>query len=312
MIRVVGLPHIESRYTGDWSKMLHKYMLYYHKGEPITYYSTAESYDILPTEFLDYGIYYKFIFDLLKVVVDEVEDNDTIFFFDGETAGVEAFEYIRKMSKMNLKIKTFWHAGTYDEYDLTAIRGVRGKNFELGWFDISDKIYVSSQFHKDLIVEKRDVDKDKVIVTGNPLDLSRFEDGSKVEKSYDIMFAGRLVPEKGYDIVKELREKGINITSSMEHKWSKRTFYFNLARSKVLFSPSKQDMFATACMEALASNVPVLVPNTKNYESIIPERYRYNNLEDIDWSNVSKLATGYERKIVTKYSYEKVMGEWFK
>ena len=311
MIYVITLPSIETRYTGQWYKWMWSYVDST-KRQDIRVMGDNLAIKIPPTEFLDFRQYYFKVYPFLMATIKVIKSGDTVFFMDGETAGVEAFEYIRKMENIKVDIRTFWHSGTYDKYDLTAIRGVHGENFERGWFDITDKIYVSSDFHKRLLVESRGVEKEKIIVTGNPLDLNLFSDGTKTIKTNNVMYAGRLVPEKGYDIVKELRKKRIDITVSLENKWDKKRFYEELAASKVLFSPSKQDMFATACMEAFGSNVPVLVPDIENYKEIIPERYRYKKLEDIDWNNLEKLSTGNERKLVEKFQYEKVMEEWFK
>lgn len=311
MIHVVTLPSIDTRYTAQWYKWLLSWRRDNERRD-IAIYGDDKEYVIPPTEFLDYRQYYMYVLPQLRKIVESLHSGDTIFFMDGETGGVEIFEYIRKMSKLDITINTFWHSGTYDKYDLTAKRGVQGEYFEKGWFNITDKIFVSSEYHKQLLRLKRDVPLSKIEVTGNPLDLRAFEDGTQTEKKYEIIFAGRKVKEKGYDIVQHLiKKEKLPIVCSLDMGWNKKQFYHALAQSKVLFSPAQQDMFATAVMEAFGSNIPVLVPNTPQYRAIVPERYIYDDWKYIDWSSIEDLGTGEERKLVEKYDYNKVFERWF-
>ncbi len=313
MIFVVSLPSIESRYTGQWKEWVSKYA----KDNPeknIVLMGNDTEYRIPPTEFLSFRDYYSYVFPLLSSVVKEVSNGDIVFFMDGETAGVEAFEYLRKMEGINVEIRTFWHSGTYDTNDLTFKRHVNGADFERGWFNIADKIYVGSSFHKEMILKQRAIDDEsKIIVSGNPLDVKELDAISKNKGSkHSIVFAGRLVSEKGYDIVKKLRaEKGLDILATMEHNFSKSEYYSILSNADVLFHPSKQDTFCIACMEAFGLGTPILVPDTPVYRSLIPSRYRYKDLDDIDWGGLSKLRSGYEKSLVAKYDYRIVMDEWF-
>jgi len=311
MYHVITLPSIDTRYTAQWYEWLIRWRRDYGRRD-VLIYGDNKPHVVRPTEFLDYRDYYHYVLPLMDKMMDNLDSGDVVFFFDGETAGIEMIEYIRKMEGIDIELRTFWHSGTYDKYDLTAVRGVRGEYFERGWFNIADKIYVSSDYHKYLLNEKRDVPLDKIESTGNPLDLDAFEDGTKVEKIYEIMFAGRKVKEKGYDIVQELiNKKHLPIVCSLDMSWSKKEFYHALAQSKVLFSPAQQDMFATAVMEAFGSNIPVLVPDTPQYRAIVPERYIYDDWKYIDWSNIDELGTGEERKLVEKYDYNSVFERWF-
>jgi glycosyltransferase involved in cell wall biosynthesis len=310
---IVTLPKIDTRYTAQWYDMIVRYVYCRGLQDEVKILGSEKEYKVPPTEFLDYRDYVSFVFPLIVEVVKKVKSGDMVFFLDGETPGLEAIEYVRKMVGENVELRAYWHAGTYDEHDLTYLRGVKGEYFERGWFDILDKIYVGSEYHKKLIVNKRNVDETKIVVTGAPMLLSEMLDGNLEEKKYNVVFTGRLGYDKGYDIVQELRKKGIDILATMEHQFRKKEYYRVIAQSKLVFSPSRHELFGLGVVEALASNVPVLVPDSMPvYREIVPAEYRYKNLDDVDWAE--QLEKWKEkknlRKLVEKYDYNNVIGKW--
>jgi glycosyltransferase involved in cell wall biosynthesis len=222
------------------------------------------------------------------------------------------------MEGIDLKIRSFWHAGTYDKRDLTFARGVRGKHFEYGWFDITDRIFVGSDYHKHLLNETRDVPLDKITVTGCPLDLKAFEDGSKTPKVRKFLFTGRKSPEKGYDVVQSLQREGVPIAVSLDEGWNKHEFYHQLAQTEIVVNPALQETFGIGMMEAMASNVPVIVPDIPQFQTTVPPMYRvpYSDFlsKDKFLVDVERILSGagYERALVEKYDYSKVMETWLK
>ena len=311
----MSLPRIDTRYTSQWADMIEKFIKESGRQDEIVLLENKDKYLVAPNSFLNYRDYFSYIFPFMVSVIKVVKDGDTVFFLDGETAGMEAFEYLRKMENKNITLKAIWHAGTYDKNDLTSYAGVKGKNFELGWFDILDKIYVGSNYHKQLLIDTRFVDKSKIEVTGLPIDFENILDGREMKKIHDVIFTGRLGVDKGYDLVKKLREeKGLDIIATMEKGYSKKEYYKVLAESKLMFSPSRHELFGIGVAEAMASNVPVLVPNDMPvYKEIVPVGYRYDSLDLVDWDK--KLNMWREkadlRKYVSHYSYKDIFSRWF-
>lgn len=233
---IVTLPSIDTRYTAQWFDFVERYKAEAGR-EDIVLLGDRRHYAIAPTEFLDFREYSLYAFAQLSELMKLVENGDTVFFLDGETAGAEALDYVRKMEGINVEIRSYWHAGTYDKNDLTAMRGVRGEHFERGLFDITDKIFVGGEWHKQVIHEARGVPLDKITVTGSAMDLSAFADGHKTRKTRKFIFAGRKVWEKGYDVVERLRADGVDITVSLDEDWSKAQYYDELTRTEMLINP---------------------------------------------------------------------------
>lgn len=182
---------------------------------------------------------------------------------------------------------------------------------------MTEKVYVGSEYHKRLLHQTRDVPLDKVTVTGCPLDLAVFEDGQKTPKTRKFLYVGRKTDEKGYDIVQNLRRDGVPITASMEEGWDKKRFYHELAASEMIVNPARQETFGIGMMEAFASNVPVIVPNTPQFQTTVPDKYRVDSHDFLSkpWflDSAARVAeqAGNEREIVSQYDYHNVMEKWF-
>lgn len=70
-------------------------------------------------------------------------------------------------------------------------------------------------------------------------------------------------------------------------------------------------------MEALASNVPVIVPDTERFQELVPAMYR---IPELDFTSASTFlpaakkilsASQDERQLVEKFDFHKVMDVWF-
>ena len=315
-VYVITLPGVDTRYTAQWYEWVWNYALTQPKGSVVPL-GTANAFKVRPTDFLSYREYLGYVAPLMAAALKLVKDGDTVFFMDGETPGAEALEYVRKMEGIDVKIRSFWHAGTYDIHDLTHQRGVQGEHFERGWFDMTEKVFVGSEYHKRLLNETRDVPLDKITVTGCPLDLEAFEDGSKTPKMRKFLFTGRKSSEKGYDVVQSLCREGVSIAVSLDEGWDKREFYHQLAQTEIVVNPVLQETFGIGMMEALASNVPVIVSDVPQFQTTVPDKYRIPPQDFADKAkflrHVERILSqaGDERKIAEKYDYRSVLGQWF-
>lgn len=313
---VVSLPSIDTRYTHQWYNMTGQYIAENNRKD-IVLLGSPDMYSVKPTDYLNYRDYWAYTYPQLTQIIHRAKDGDTVFFMDGETPGAEVLEYVRAMEGVDIKIRMYWHSGCYDPYDLPAKRGLRGEHFERGWFDIAEKIYVGSPFHKQALIENREVSWGKIEVTGSALDLDKIADGSRTPKVRKFLYTGRKVPEKGYDIVQELRKKGVPIEVSLDNSWNKEEYRKQISQSEMLVVPAKHELFGYAMMEAFAMNVPCMVPDEGMFATMVPAQYRvpFDTFEDpirfLKAADAILKSAGNERAIAEPYDFRKVMDRWF-
>lgn len=317
-MRIVYLPlePLDRRYTKQWWGWFKEvfeaegvdYLYVYPKEVEVREPSPREFLDIRDTSI------WKFMQLIELFRREHLEEDDVVFLADGEFWGSEALAYYRQFSGRRFKIASVWHAGTYDTADLTFIKGCEGfgKYFELGWFEMTDKIFVASAWHKQLLQTKRMVPKAKIAVTGLPADVEGLNAkyGQNPSIPNRIVFAGRLAWEKGYDVVKKLRREGFDIYATLEHDLSKEQYYDMLSRASVLFSPARQETFGYAVVEALSMNVPVVVPDGLSYTDYVPYWMRYDGWEMMLYLLKRFMKRGKHPNLyrfVQKYQYQAVI-----
>ncbi len=146
-----------------------------------------------------------------------IQDGDKIFVADLWFPGLEMIPYICKMKMINVEVYGVFHAGTYDSYDFTCKYGMGyfGEYSERSWLSIATKIFVGSEYHKELICQTRrlgfgELEK-KVVVTGLPINLDGLK-GIRQKADYykairtgachkknRILFSHRIDPEKNLE-----------------------------------------------------------------------------------------------------------------
>lgn len=249
---------------------------------------------------------------LLKSI-DKVENDDVIFLFDGWFPGVEAIKYTLTFLNKETKIMSYFHAGTYDEYDLTNQFGMEqwGKDLENSWFELYDKILVATEFHKSMICSKRDVDENKIKVIGFPLDIERLMNQYNTPTKQNLIaFTGRKSVEKGYDDVLELQRQGFPIVVTLDETKTKDEYYRLLAKSKYVISTSQQETFGIGIVEGMALGCIPIVPKRLSYIETVGEYCREDYIVD-NLKNILDDMNDLDRNIfvekANRYQYQNVI-----
>lgn len=220
--------------------------------------------------------------------------------------------------------KISWSGNSYDPNDLTYQKGLRkiGKHLEYAWFEICDKIFVASEFHKKLILRgaeysnRKDL-KNKIIVTGLPIYTDKLKSKIKKfeDKDIDILFGGRISEEKGYDKVRTMKEAGMNITVALDQNWSRDEWYDALSRAKILFAPSLQETFGYNTTEALAIGTMPVTSSAEVFQEYVPEGCMAEFHSTGNYTDLINhfMKHGYDpeslpRNII-KYDYKEVIGK---
>lgn len=311
------LEPIDTRYTKQWYVWFAE--VFRDEGIEFEYIDGEQVESKVGSEFfLDMKNTFVWKFEQLKrLFKKDMEDGDIVFIPDGEYPGIEALVYFAKFYNKKIKIYEIWHAGTYDYWDLTNQFGLArwGKDLEEVWMDMADKIFVATSFHKRIILESRRIDENKVVVTGLPVDVEGLKKYKSGVKEYDIVFTGRLVKEKGYDVVKKLKSEGWQIHCTMDYRYEKSKYYEVLGRSRIVFAPSLQETFGYGVVEAMSMDVIPIVKGGLAFDDYVPKENRYYNEDEMYallYEFVGDKVIRNFHKYVEKYQYQKVIKRMLK
>jgi glycosyltransferase involved in cell wall biosynthesis len=290
---------IEDRYSIDWQNWFEREFLNY--GIPYTNVfgeKLRTDNKIITGSFLDVleTNYYKStqLQELIRLIYnDEIDGDSILFFHDLWNPSLESLAYIRDGMGIPFKIMGCLHAGTYDKHDFLNQKGMEkwAAYSEISWFKkIVDKIFVATEFHKNLLCFERMVDKDKVYVTGFPIyPRNSWSEIQKIKKDYIIIFPHRLDPEKNPNHFDKLEETLVKLHKMDDWKFlktkvsckDKKEYYRLLELSKIAVSFADQETWGIAMQEAVFAGCVPFVPNRLSY----PELYKNNFIYD-SWDNL--------------------------
>lgn len=293
MIFYVPLEHIDMRYTLHMDRDIITYLedenlpyirIYPHVGDPRP----------LPSGlFLDAPYTCKFKSAQLQRIAqlfedDVIKDGDTIWFSDIWFPGIEQIAYMKFFTKKhNVKIKGFLHAGSFTDTDFVREMERWAKNFEDIIFDISDEIFVASEFIKKDVIKKRIVDPQKIKVTGLPIDRIEMNWYKKEikKKSNIVIFNGRNCDEKQPHLFERLKDElskefpDTQFINTQKANLSKDDYYKLLRQSKVIVSYALQENFGFGIAEGVYLGCVPVLPNRLVYPEFYGKDYLYEDFQ---------------------------------
>jgi glycosyltransferase involved in cell wall biosynthesis len=240
----------------------------------------------------------------------EIETGDIIFTSDIWFPGLESIAYLNYFCNKDVKIRGFLHAGSFTDTDFVRDMERWAKNFEDVIFDISDKVFIASNFIKNDVIKKRLIDEKKLIVTGLPLDDKEFMQYKSNKKEDIVIFNGRNVDEKQPWLFNELSKRIPNIKFINTHskKLPKTDYYKLLGKSKVVVSFALQENFGIGVNEAVKLGCIPVLPNRVVYPEFYNKDYLYNNFDECV-QLVKSAITGELKQTESNYTFD--LKEWF-
>lgn len=212
---------------------------------------------------------------------NELSNDDIVFTTDLWFPGIESIGYLNYFTDTNVKLRGVIHAGSFTDTDFVRNLERWSKGIEEAIFDISDKIFVASNFIKKDILQKRYVNENKLIVTGLPLDFEDMNPYTTDKKENWVVFNGRNVDEKQPHLFDLLENKlpSYKFFNTHSLNLSKKDYYYLLSKSKIVVSFALQENFGYGIMEAVyLKNIPV-VPNRLVYTEQYDNMFRYEDFE---------------------------------
>ena len=287
MLIYAPLEHLDQRYTTHLDRDIINYLnqerKIYHYLDPITInkgISNGSFLDSDNTVYRQFNQFNEFIKLLLKRKKFVNGKDYTLFTTDIWNFSLLAIPYLNYFSNYNIKIKGVLHAGSFTDTDFVRDMERVYKGFEDILFDITDKIYVASDFIKNDVIKKRVVNPNKIIVTGLPIDEQGL-DLPKVNKEDIIIFNGRNVDEKQPYLFELMKEKlPYTFINTQQGNYTKEEYYNLLNKSKVVVSFALQENFGYGIQEAVKLGCVPVLPNRLVYPEIYPNQNLYNTFEE--------------------------------
>lgn len=293
MLYYIALEQYKTRYTADWVRQFETEF----KKNKVKFKTILA--DSISDDVSDKGVlngagtgFYKCsqLKEILSLIYcGKIKNEDILFFADLWFPGIENLFYCRNLLNLKFKICGIVHAGTYDPHDFTVRTGMKnwGQYMERAIFCGVDRIYVATQFHKELIVKNfPDIGmlKDKIFVSGLPFyadELERKYGGCKKEDI--VVFPHRIAPEKHPELFDAISKKYPNFkfVKTIESIKDRQEYFKLLARSKYMISFAEQETFGYSTLEAMALGCKVFVPNKLSYTETVPNEYRYDSTEQM-------------------------------
>lgn len=292
MLYLVDLEPIEKRYTKQWKTWIPDMIQEYDDDIPYTEISGV-SREFKTGEFLDINRTNMYKADQVQAIAElfdenKVNDDDVFLFYDGWHFGVTALKYMAQLQDIDIHIYSIWHAGSYDPWDFTALKGLGhwAQFVENGWFVANDGIFVATQYHKDLITQNRVVfSRNDIHVTGLPFRFDYIDDYDTSNKENIVVFPHRKAPEKSPKTFQRLSEllPEYEFIITMDHTQTKEEYYNLLSKAKVVFSANRQETWGIGTFEALGLGCYPVVPNRLSYSEMYDDAFKYNDfLEAIE------------------------------
>jgi len=291
MIWYFPLEHSPQRYTTHLDRDIESYLLHSDKEYESIMPENYESPEIPKGCFLNAAFTSQFKAAQLTIFFEhvmsgDVKDGDTLFFSDLWFPGIESIAYVKYFHNLpNLKIKGIIHAGSFTDTDFVRDMERWAKNFEDIIFDISDEVFVASEFIKTDILKKRFVQPEKLVVTGLPLDtigLDSFNYGT-LERDNIVVFNGRNCDEKQPHLFKKLAEEMEGealFVNTQKQDYSKEEYYQLLSYSKVVVSYALQENFGYGIAEAAYLGCIPVLPNRLVYPELYAKEYLYETFDE--------------------------------
>jgi hypothetical protein len=173
------------------------------------------------------------------------------------------------------------------------------EQIENAWFgNIVDRIYVATNFHKELLCKSRLVNRDKVIVTGFPL-FPDFLVSEPPSKERIVVFPHRLDPEKQpefFDMLsknQELQDQEWKFIRTKDVCKTKADYYWLLHKATFAISFATQETWGIAMQEATLCGAMPIVPRRLSYPELYLSKFIFDTQEQIVNKILSEVPRAY-------------------
>jgi len=349
-VYIVPIEPLDERYTASWYRNIPIAFNAYADvvvidGEPLSDYVDAGTFlDINST------VHYKStqLAQISRLFFQrKIKNGDIFFVADIEFWGIESIRFMADLQGIEIGLFGFCHAASYTIEDFMEPAAPYSRFFELGWLAAFDLIFVGTEYHKRAIIERRidplvvsEADRkkmtDKIVVTGNPLFASDYEN-LRVPKLKQLIISNRFDWEKRPNLsldfcyILKRRVPDLNIivtTSRPEFKsnksWlvelarcmekdgiikiyeglSKKEYHTLLAESRIFLTNTIEENFGYCLLEAILYNTYPIAENKYSHPELLmnDSRFLFDDTDEIIPKALALLESDFDiSHMATKY-----------
>lgn len=224
-----------------------------------------------------------------------------LFITDLDFPGVAAQMYpLLRLKYPDIEIHGILHAGSWCNQDIFHSDGIK-KDQERLIFDICEKVFVATEYHRSLIETYYcEIFNNIVVLDGLPFDYE-WVASHKVEKTKDVIVLGR--PEQS-----NMEDLPYPCQSKMMHRCD---FLQYLSGYRVAIIPKVEETFGYIAMEAIALGTIPLVPDKYSYRQTLPRIFRYKDMEEVLWRTEEALLCPEKYTVAfNRIPFEKYSNMW--
>jgi glycosyltransferase involved in cell wall biosynthesis len=258
---------------------------------------------------------------IAKMFYDKViQPGATFFFYDIEFWGLEQVRLLSQMNNVPVFITGFLHAASYTTGDAFAVASSYQQYTELGWIASLDKVFVGSDYHKRILIERRLRPlnamhlADKVHVTLNPVFVDEYP-AFQVQKSRKVLLTNRLDaeknPEQTLELFRKLKaefpdwefvvttgrktlrsnsEAVLEAVKSAEadgvvtvrYGLTKDEYHRELAEAAFVVSHSREESYGYCIAEAMVYKAVPLLANAASHPEFVSSSFLFDDQDDAE------------------------------
>ena len=322
-VHIVDIEAVDTRYTKQWKDYLPT-QLKRSTNVNVNVISGGETPQATtPGAFLNFGGTNVYKSKQLETIGEmfcngQVADGDYFLYTDAWNPTVIQLKYMAELLGVNITIGGLWHAGSYDPQDfLGRLIGDKPwvRHAEMSMYECYDDNFFASEFHIDLftdtMMDSYNVDMDKAIRVGWPMEYLNTHINPGTEKKDIILFPHRNAPEKQLDIFLDLAEElpQYQFINCNDYNLTKPEYNRLIEESKMVFSANNQETLGISCYEILRGGGIPLVPNRLSYMEMYDDIFKYPSDWAEDWrtyqdhkeelcQKITDLMTNFEHQAV--------------
>jgi hypothetical protein len=212
---------------------------------------------------------------------------EIIFCLDIDFPGLlsNAIQLLRLENK-NIKAYGYLHAGSWCNGDV--FKSTRGKYFsERAMFDVYDKIFVATRYHKRKIEDYFGEKFDNIRVVGFPFyreDVYSYTIPENCPEKEGILITGRF-EQSNVNVFQKLKERYGKRVTTLEGVRNRKEYFEKLNESKISVSLKIEETFGLSQLEAYVLDSVPLSPNKFSY----PEIFRGEGLLYEDYRDLTSM-----------------------
>jgi len=210
----------------------------------------------------------------------EVRDDDILFLADLSFPGLFA-NILHHKKPYKMKAYAFCHATSLNDYDYFS--KVRHSKFpvEAAQTMMFENIFVGSHYHYNKLAATDRWPSGKTKVVGLPMPPERVIHPVPIKKNRFIISTSRPSIQKVDTEIEDAVMARYNTLIGRQLYLTWQDYCVALSESRVLLVTSREETFGYQVVDAIINGCIPVVPNAFSYPELIPNQYRYSNLEEL-------------------------------